>query len=138
MPAPGFLGAYPQPRFALPRSYAYQLSILDGAAAVTMVDNVITVMFNPLIGYYTTYVLDERFLPWSSNRWTLDFIVAACTWQAYFDGVHHLQAFTVNHWFRGVPAVPTITLVNPYSSPNEYFLPLPHQPADYWSPPPFT
>jgi hypothetical protein len=103
-----------------------------------MVDNVITVMYDPLIGYFTTYVIDERFLPWSSNRWTLDFIVVDCWWQAFFDGIHHVQSFTTNHWYRSDPPLATISLINPFASAAEYFIPLPSQPSDYWLPLPLT
>jgi hypothetical protein len=137
VPAPGYLGSYPSARFAFPRSYAYQLSIIDATATVILAGDTIIVMFDASIGYFTTYVLDPRFLPWTSNRCTLDFIVLDCWWQAFFDGVHHVQSFTTNHWYRGTPAVATVSLINPFASAMEHFIPLPSQPSDYWLAPPF-
>jgi hypothetical protein len=65
------------PQFAAPRSYWRGVLIGYGpAATVTLVDNVIHV--HESIGgldYIDTYItLDPRFVPWSSNNWTLDHV----------------------------------------------------------------
>lgn len=136
MPAPGFLGGYPGDTFAFPRSYAWQLSFIGDIDSLTIVDNEVILMINPAIGYYIRYLLDERFLPWSSNRWTLDYIVTSCHWFAFFDGVPHMQLFTVNFWNRGATLIPTVSIIQPFAATIEEFIPLPQSPPTYWKPPP--
>jgi len=136
MPAAGYFGGYPGDTFAFPRSYAWQLSIIGDIDSIAVDGNEITLWINPAIGYYILYTLDPRFWNWSSNRWTLDYIVTDCRWFAFFDGVPHLQFFTVNFWYRGLTLIPTVSLIQPFAATLEEFIPLPQSPPDYWKPPP--
>lgn len=130
-----YLGGYPGNTFAFPRSYMHQLSLLGDSSDTEQSGDVFTMWINRAIGYGVTYVLQPYILPWSSNRYTLDFVVYDCWWFANFDGIHHPQGFTVNYWWRGSPARPTITLVQPLAGTQESFFEIPPPPPDYWLPP---
>ena len=133
-----YLGGYPSAQFALNRAYAYQLSFLGATNDLDVSGDTYTLWYDRSIGYGITYVLFPYFKPWSSNRYTLDFIVYDCWWHAFFDGIHHPQGFTVNYWWRDTPKLPTLTIVDPGSSAAEAFSPLPSQPPTYWFPPVYT
>jgi hypothetical protein len=136
MPVGVFLGAYPSAQFAFPRSYAYQLSLLGQSNDVEQFGDKFIQWIDRSIGYGVTYVLNDFILPWSSNRYTLDHVVYDCWWHAFFDGVHHPQAYTVNFWVRGSPLLNTITLVDPALQTHEAFIALSPSPTGYWTPSP--
>ena len=105
-----YLGGSPSDRFSFTRSYAYQLSIIGDTNDIDQAGDTFTMWIDRGIGYGITYVLQPYILPWSSNHYTLDFVVYDCWWHAFFDGIHHPQAFTVNYWWRSTPIKPTLSL----------------------------
>lgn len=135
MPTGVYLGGFPSPEFAFTRSYAAQLGFYGDSTDIDQSGDTFTVWLDRPTGYGIVYVLNDFIQPWSSNRYTLDFVVADCWWIYNFDGFHHPQAFTVNYWWRGFPLRPTISLIQPSAGSLETFIPLPHSPVDYWLPP---
>ena len=131
-----FLGAYPSPQFAFPRSYAYQLSFIGDTTDYDQAGDQFTMWIDRLIGYGITYVLNSYVQPWSSNRYTLDHVVYDCWWHAFFDGVHHPQAYTVNFWTRGSPLRNTVSIIQPLGGTLEKFVHLDQAPMNYWTPTP--
>lgn len=129
-----YLGGYPGNTFAFPRSYVTQLSVLGDSADVEFSGDLVTMFISRPLNYGVAYILQPYIQPWSSNRYTLDFVVQDCWWFFGLDGVHHVQDFTVNVWWRGTPARPTLTLVQPLAGTQEAFLDLPPAPPDYWLP----
>jgi len=130
-----YLGSYPAPQFAFPRSYAAQLSFMGDSLDYDQAGDTFTMWIDRPTGYGVTYVLFPFVQPWSSNRYTLDHIVYDCWWHQFFDGVHHPQAFTTNFWWRGTPSRPTITIVQPLAGTLEKFVHLDSAPPGYWLPP---
>ena len=132
MPTGIYLGGYPSNKFSFTRSYACSLSFLGDSGDFDQDGDTFTMWIDRPTGYGVTYVLRPYILPWSSNGYTLDYVVDDCWWHQFFDSVHHPQAFTVNFWFRGDPVRPTITVVQPLAGSIETFFSLEGAPAGYW------
>lgn len=129
-----YLGGYPSDKFSFTRSYACQISIIGDTGDIDQSGDIFTMWIDRSIGYGITYVLNPFILPWSSNGYTLDYVVYDCWWHAFFDGVHHPQAYTVNFWFRDDPVRATISIVQPLGGVVETFIHLDGAPDDYWLP----
>lgn len=123
------------PRFAAPRAYWQCIAIGYGPdAVVSRADNVVHIHEDFVGGFIDTYVtLDPRFIPWSSNRWTLDFIFTDQV--SYLNGNPTPLYFTCaigfglnplnGHW--------CCTLAYPGGT-DYYFSELPAAPTSYWLP----
>jgi len=131
-----YLGGYPSDKFAFPRSYAYLLTTVGDSNDVEVDGDTITMFISRPLNYGIVYVLNDFIWPWSSNRYTLDFVVYDCWWFFGTDGVHHPQAFTVNYWQRAPLGINSISIIQPLAGTFEALIPLPHQPPGYWTPAP--
>lgn len=130
-----YLGGYPSDRFSFTRSYAAQLSIIGDTGDIDQFGDTLIMWIDRSIGYGITYVLKPWIIPWSSNGYTLDFVVHDCWWHAFFDGIHHAQVFTVNYWWRGDPQRPVISIIQPGGGVVETFIHIDGPPPNYWLPP---
>lgn len=128
-------GYFPSAKFAFPRSYFAQILVSDQAADITRVGNSIHTSIDPLIGYGIWYQIHPNIWPWSSNRYTLDFVVVDCWWEAFFDGVHHPQGYTTNFLYYGTPPLPTLQIANPFISTFNEVIHVTQAPSYYWLPP---
>lgn len=135
MPTGIYLGGYPSDKFSFTRSYVAQLVIQGDTGDIDQAGDTFTMWIDRSIGYGITYILNDFIQPWSSNGYTLDFVVYDCWWHAFFDGVHHPQAFTVNYWWRGTPIRPVLSIIQPAGGVVETFIDIPGAPPDYWLPP---
>lgn len=133
-----YLGGSPSNKFAFYRSYAYVLTTLGDSNDIEVDGNTITMFIDRPTNYGVVYVLNDFIIPWSSNRYTLDYVVYDCWWFSGFDGIHHPQAFTVNFWPRTTLGISGLTIVQPLAGTFEAIIPLPSQPAGYWTPSPIS
>lgn len=63
-------------RFSFPRSYFSQLWLaLEGNLTFTQTDNVIHFLYPPIPGYEAWFVFAPNFWEWSSNKFTLDYVL---------------------------------------------------------------
>lgn len=134
MPAPG--GTFhPSNRFTIPRSYVGGF-VLNVTAVVVQTDNLFefTDPLNPN-GQFRVRV-DPRFWSWSSNTWTLDWIIEESVYRYLPDTTFHPMAFVLDYWTRPLGAVPTVKFY-PFGIvfPDDHFYPLEGAPPDYWCPP---
>ena len=132
-----YAGGYPSNHFAFTRSYITELSIMGDTNDVDRVGDTFTMWIDRSIGYGVTYVLQPYILPWSSNHYTVDYVVYDCWWHAFFDGVHHPQIYAVNVWWRNTPIRQTLSIVQPAAGTMEKHFAIPAAPPTYWLPPPF-
>jgi len=132
-----YLGGYPSDRFVVYRSYYYQLEIVGDSNDVDVVGDTITMWISRPLNYGITYVLNDYVIPWSSNRYTLDFIVYDCWWFFGGSGVHNAQAYTVNFWPRTADLIPTLSIIQPLGGIASFITPLPYQPSTWWTPLPY-
>lgn len=130
-----YLGGYPSDKFSFTRSYASVLSFIGDSADFDVSGDTFTMWIDRSIGYGITYILNDFIQPWSSNGYTLDYVVYDCWWHAYFDGVHHPQSFTVNYWWRGDPLQPNLSIIQPVGGVLVKEYTLPPAPPTYWLPP---
>jgi hypothetical protein len=129
---------HPNGRYAFPRSYVYGINIGRYGDTITAVDNVYTIHAVPPDPSVAIFVVDNRFWLWTSNRWTLDHIVAEAyvlvnnlppklpldfTLSWVFDHTRH-RAILQIEWF--------VTL------PDFQYFALPAPPSNYWLPPPLS
>jgi len=127
-----YLGGYPSDKFVFTRAYAEFIEVLGDTNDVDNTDDTYTMWIDRSIGYGITYVLRPYIKPWSSNHYSLDYVVDDCWWHAFFDSVHHPQAYTVNFWARGSSNALTLTLVQPAGGSASYKRALPPAPPTYW------
>lgn len=127
----------PNGRFAFPRSYVQGLYVRHDPGAVTWDGELLTFIVagtpNALVKVY----FDARFAAWSSNRWTLDFVVTHGTYEyppapSVFDLPFYVQFMTP----PGGKA-PHLLIDAMYGSTYS-FITLPLQPFYYWLPDPGT
>lgn len=133
MPVTGY---YPGAKFAFPRSYYYQIYVEDQSPNISRVGNFIHVDIDTSIGYGIWYKLRPQFWNWSSNRYTLDFVIEDVWWEAFFDGVHHPQNVIVQYGSRGTPPIDSLIISNPAIQTDFVALPVQQAPGTYWTPTP--
>jgi hypothetical protein len=127
-------GYFPSAKFAFPRSYFARILVTDQSPNITLVGNLIHTDIDASIGYGIWYVLDIRIMPWSSNRYTLDFPVIDCWWEAFFDGIHHPQGYEVNFTYHGTPLLPCLEIRNPFIQTDQEVFNVAQAPPNYWLP----
>lgn len=131
----GTVNGYPSDKFAFPRSYVRSVGVRSGTALAIWTDNRMD-LTDPSTGVtYWTYVFKPEFWAWSSNRWTLDWILEE-SYYIPFVGSPKVPLNVVCIWVYEVGQFyPTIE-VNPF--PGQPFLNqhvLQGAPPDYWLPP---
>lgn len=135
MPPP-FVSFVPGAKFAFPRSYYYQIYCEDQSPNISRFLDYIHVDIDPTIGYGIWYKIRPQFWNWSSNRYTLDFVLEDVWWEANFDGVHHPQAAVVQFGSRGNPPIASLIISNPFIQTDFVALDVQQAPPTYWTPTP--
>jgi len=125
---------YPSPKFAFPRSYVPGFFVRHDFGVPVLTDNILTFTIDGPIPAPHRFTLYPNFVPWSSNKYTLDFTftdgeyfyVPSGTWLpvAYIVGWDFLPGFVRSR----------ITL-NAFYGGTWSFVDLPSAPPDYWLPP---
>lgn len=122
----------PSPKYALPRSYVGGIIISDLIVAAEFVgDEIIATVVDPFT-YYHHFAIEPRFRAWSSNCYTLDFIVT----DVYYTvpGVPGRGDFGVQIEYFNTLDFPTPAIILRLIGveTNRIYVPLPPSPADYW------
>jgi len=134
MPAPGGV-FYPDGRFTVLRSYTAAF-VLNVTAPVTQTDNVIdfTDPANPLVHFHIK--IDLRFWNWSSNNWTLDWIIEESWYYVLPSPVTAPMPFNLSWFTYGDEALPALGF-QPFGIvfPDYHVFTLPPAPPGWWSPP---
>lgn len=126
----------PSPNFSFPRSYIVDFYVFRNGNTIVQTVNkfVVTDAFDPNLT--ATFVLHENFLPWSSNGFTLDFIVQESYYQTTPGGMQIPLPFNIDFYVSPLTRRSGLYLgwlglkINP-----EHF-DLEPQPPGYWLPPP--
>jgi len=134
MPASGGTFA-PQARFNVLRSYAMAF-VLNVDAPVSQSDNVIGFYdpFNPVVNF--RIVIDGRFWEWSSNNWTLDWIIEESYYFITPDPTHLAMSFVLAWRTFGARALPALVF-QPFgiNFTDYHTFMLPPAPPGWWSAP---
>jgi len=134
MPAPG--GTFnPNGRFTMPRSYIAAF-VLNVDAPVTQTDNVIEFYdpFNPLVNFHIK--IDGRFWDWSSNSWSLDWIIEESWYYVLPSPTTAVMPFTLAYRTFGSLVEPSLVF-QPFGIDfiDYHIYTLPPAPPTYWMPP---
>lgn len=120
------------PKFAIPRQYLGGIEIGNVWAGISMTDNVITLFGTVPFLYYNIFVIRPNVVEWSSNTYTLDYVLED-HWSNVPPSTSH-DPFTVRTEYLGPsdgkPGRVLIRLMG-YDVQRAFF-PLPPSPADYW------
>jgi hypothetical protein len=134
MPAPGGFFV-PNGRFTAPRSY-FGAFILNVTAPVSQSENVVefTDPGNPNVHFHIK--IDRRFWDWSSNSWTLDWLIEESYYYVLPDPTHIAMPFSLSYFIWPAGVVPSVVF-QPFGINflDYHVFPLPPAPATYWMPP---
>jgi len=123
-------------RFAFPRSYLSQLWLaLESHLTFTQTDNVIEFLYSPIPSYRAWFVLHPHFWAWSSNGYTLDFVL-----QYAYDKVDPMSpespVFASIKYLRDEDTGRGTLYIATVAPSNNFKILLPPQDQPYWSPDP--
>jgi len=122
----------PQPKFVFIRSYVTQIVVSDQAPGILFVGTKITTLIDPTTGYRIEYNLRANWLPWSSNRYTLDYVVESCFWFGTYAGPPNVQDYGVAYLMHPTNFKMSIQIFNPYLRTDERILAIAPANAPYW------
>jgi len=71
----GTIIGQPSQKFAMPRSYLWGISLKWAASHIYWVDNQVAVWDVTDTTFYFGLIFKPEFWAWSSNRWTVDFVL---------------------------------------------------------------
>lgn len=125
----------PQPEFAFPRSYVEGIYIRNDVGSVTLVDNLLTYTVAGAPDAIVRVWFDERFIPWSSNRWTLGALVVDASYE-YPTGGQNRPLPSFLSWYIPPGRFRASIYFDSWYGALNTFVPLPGAPSDYWLPPP--
>lgn len=125
----------PQGQFAFPRSYVPGIYVRHDGLPPTLVDNLLTFVVAGSPDALVRVWFDEKFLPWSSNRWTLDHIIVDASYQ--YPTSDQIRPLPSNLTYQEVPgvSVPCLTFDTWYSALWSFVLFEPPA-GEYWLSPP--
>jgi len=88
--------------------------------------------FNPAVTFTIKYA--DNFLPWSSNRWTLDFIIEQSYYKVAPSPTENPMDFTLRYYWSQLALAPAIQFI-PFSLgfTQHHFFPLVQASVPYWA-----
>jgi len=123
----------PQAKFAFPRSYIRGIGIQIVSGTITPITNG-WVLQNPPSPALYYVVLEDRFWDWSSNAYTLDFVVKESYWTPDGSPSYVPMPFLVTY-YTDTPNKSPYLIYSPFSSPGGVtYFELPSAPPGYWLP----
>ena len=128
-------GVYsPQAKFWFKRSYIRGISLEVTALDIAIAANVITFRNNATPNQFFTIVIDSRIFAWTSNSYSLDFVVEESYYQNGAGGTQLPMDFALSYFFPE-PHAPYLNF-QPFglSFPDKTFFDLPLAPSGYWLP----
>lgn len=131
----GTITCFPYAKMALTRAYIPKVGVRAGPAVANWSGRTVDLV-DPLSGaLYWRTVFYDKFWPWSSNRYTLDFVPEECYYFPVPGGPP--TPLNVFVWFETEPVTAdAIVVVSPFAGqPNLYPSPTPPAPPGYWYPP---
>jgi hypothetical protein len=128
-------GVYsPQSKFSFPRSYVRGISLEVVANGITMVGDTITFINPSLPSQHFTVVIDPRVFPWSSNGYTLDYVISESYYQNDPDPTEFPMSFALSYFMPAARA-PYLNF-QPFqlNFAQKHYFDLPLAPPGYWLP----
>lgn len=126
---------FPQAKFAFPRSYILDVGVRAGAATAIWSGRQVDLVNSTTGVLFWRTVFAEKFWPWSSNRYTLDYVAEECY---YFPTiVSPPTPLNVRIWYETHPVTfNPMVVISPFAAqPFLYSTPTLPAPSSYWWPP---
>jgi hypothetical protein len=126
----------PNGRFSVPRSFINDIVVYHNGDTIVQVANSFTIHApfpDPTIGFFR---LDNRFWGWSSNYWTLDYIITDCWYKLGGVGAEIPMPFQLHYYNEPTTGRTGLSFgwFSAESDPHPH--PLPSAPLNYWLPKP--
>jgi hypothetical protein len=123
----------PQPKFAFPRSYIHTIRYFTDHDYAILSAGLITSGYSTIPEFLAFVFLDDRFPAWSSNRWTLDYIItSAFYWYPTPEDIHD-YALNLVYTPLPYPDRGCLDIVNVGSQANLYTFHLADSDPGYWA-----
>jgi hypothetical protein len=119
-------------KYAVPRQYLSGIEIGNTWTGISMTDNVITLFGTSPFLYYNIFIIRPNVVTWSSNRYTLDYILED-HYSVVPPSTSHDPFYVRTEYLGPSDGKPPRVLIRllGYDAQRQYF-PLPPSPADYW------
>lgn len=126
----------PAARFGFPRSYIYDFHVFRNGDTIVQSANtfVVTDATNPNLT--ATFRIDPRFFVWSSNSWTLDYVLIDSYYQNFPGDTPHPLPYNLIYKVEQDTGRSALYLGWSGFLVDPQRFPLPAQPSDYWLPKP--
>jgi hypothetical protein len=120
------------PKFAIPRQYLGGIEVGNTWDGISMTGNVITLFGHAPFLYYNIFVIRTNVVAWSSNRYTLDYVLED-HWSNVPPSPSHDPFYVTTEYLGAGAGLPGRVLLRlPGYDIQRAFFPLPPSPADYW------
>lgn len=128
----GIVSYVPSGKFWLPRSYAIKLQVHTNHVNVpSYSDGLITWVHSPLDAVTGYTKIKDVFIPWSSNTYSLDFLVEWWYYTISPSPIEYEWGGELSFaWNPGEEC--NCLIVATESADTDYFFDLPPSPTDYW------
>lgn len=120
------------PKFAIPRQYLGGIEVGNTWDGISMTDNVITLFgLSPFL-YYNIFVIRPNVVDWSSNTYTLDYVLED-HYSVVPPSTHHDPFYITTEYLGAGAGRPGRLLLRlPGYDVQRAFFPLPPSPTTYW------
>lgn len=125
----------PSGQFAMTRSYIGGLYVRHDPGTLSYADGLLTFIVAGTPDAVVRVWFDERFVAWSSNRITLDYVTTDASYEYPTGGEHRPLPFYVYYRPPDGNFPPCIGIDAMYGSEHS-FIPVAVSGAGYWRPPP--
>jgi len=129
-----YVSSSPSKPFAFPRSYVKGFQIHDEGTSLTISGSEIWSNIPGIPGYRNVYEIRPVVLPWSSNRYTLNYVVLNCWWRTNASPSQHPQAYAVDYIYDPIDKAFWIRIRNPAVVGIRKILTAPPPAPGYWLP----
>jgi len=126
---------YPQGKWFFPRSYVFGVVVQLEGWTTFAVDNVYTSVDNGNPARQLVYVLRPNVFVWSSNYYSLDYIICESRITNFAGDAWHPISYECLYDIDFVGTLPYLTLrTTGFFATHKQYFPLPPAPPDYWLP----
>lgn len=120
------------PKFAIPRQYLGGIEVGNEWTGISMTDNVITLFGTVPHLYYNIFIIRSNVLTWTSNTYTLDYILED-HYSINPPSTSHDPFYVTTEYLGAGAGLPGRVLLRlPGYDHQRAFFPLPPSPTDYW------
>ena len=132
MPIP-LVNYAPGAKFAFNRGYLKDIRMSTHAGTKTWDGHTFKVAVTAPVAYNTFWVFDTRIIAWSSNVYTLDFLLTDAYYVIPPNPTHFPFVVGVSWEYSEDPPTPFIRVTNAGDFSTHFLLSIPQAPSSYWA-----